>query len=661
MPVLFTCPRGHQWQRISGGDEADNLCPVCGSPSSFIPVEAVAASAAGLASTVAAGRIEKPAAIPPFGGALPQLPGLEMHSMLGQGGMGIVYRAWQPSHQRWVAVKVIRRDRQANPELVRRFHREAHAATRLMHPSFVLVYEANLETEPFFLVMELVDGITLQNLVGDQGPLPIAHACEYLRQVAEGLQHIQEQALVHRDIKPSNLMVMKGRPGAAGMVKILDMGVVKVHQLGESPAEMLSTLTQKGSLLGTLDFIAPEQLEDARGADARADLYSLGCTFYYLLTGQVPFPDPNPIRKVDGHRWQTAAAVDQLRPEIPERVAAVIRKLMAKKPRDRYQTATELLEDLQRLARGSDVSATIGPPTTGPLRCFIGHTDSVWAVAFAPDGQLAVSGGKDRTVRLWQVSSGEQVEILGEQAQEIRSVAFAPDGNLLAVATGAGIRLVDSRTGREETRLTGHSDIVRAVGFTADGWRLVSCGDDRTARVWDVGTGRELLRFARHRGAVSCLALSAEGEAVLTGGRDNRLRLWSVRNGQALRDLVVPNGQVLAVALSCDTKHALSGHFDTILRLWDLERGRELRRLPGHRQMITCAGFANKDQYLISGSQDRTLRVWDVRSGAEICRCAGHEAGVTALAVSPATPHVISASLDKTLRLWSLPSTDVGS
>src|SRR5262249_54787288 len=161
---------------------------------------------------------------------------------------------------------------------------------------------------------------------------PVASACEYVRQAALGLQHALEQALVHRDIKPTNLMVTRpdvNRPGAPSLLKILDMGVARLYQLSQTPEESITTLTQDGSVIGTPDYIAPEQLENPHGADIRADLYSLGCTFYYLLTGQVPFPGGTLIQKLDRQRWETPADVNQFRPEIPSGVVVVVRKLMA--------------------------------------------------------------------------------------------------------------------------------------------------------------------------------------------------------------------------------------------------------------------------------------------------------------------------------------------
>src|SRR5262249_2610029 len=154
--------------------------------------------------------------------------------------------------------------------------------------------------------------------------------------------------------------------------------------------------------IGTADYIAPEQLEDPHGADIRADLYSLGCTFYFLLTGQVPFPGGSLVQKLDKQRWQIAPAVNQLRKEVPAAVVAVVRKLRAKKPGEGFQTPGELAAALAELAANDFRSAGVpaGPPLR-ELRRLVGHGDTVWSIAFAPDGRRALSGSKDRTARLW--------------------------------------------------------------------------------------------------------------------------------------------------------------------------------------------------------------------------------------------------------------------
>ncbi len=667
MPRVFSCPNGHRWEVAAespaSGRDADAICPVCGTladsgacpaPPGSGSEQVGDLSVAG--STVAdrSSRLPLPA-LPGHDQPRPTVPGYEIIGELGHGGMGIVYKARDLARNRTVAVKVIRNDRLIHTESVARFRREALAAARVAHPNVVRIYDADHSGETNYLVMEFVDGVTLQKLLDQATPLPIESACEYVRQAALGLQHIHEQGLVHRDIKPSNLMIARPTEvGIPALVKILDLGVAKLYRLDESPVESLTTLTHDGAVIGTADFIAPEQLEDPRGADIRADLYSLGCTFYALLTGQVPFPGGTLIQKLDRQRFKTPPAVDQLRPEVPPAVVGVVRRLLAKKPADRYRTPADVAAALEQAARGGHVATTAPPAVRKEVRRLNGHREAVWAVALSPDGQLALSGGKDRTIRIWEVETGREVRTLPEQPQEVRGLAFAPDGKHFLSASGVGLRLW-SLDGTERARFSGHTDAVKSVAFAPDGSCVVSGADDRSVRVWDVQSGRELRRFARHTNGVAGVAVSPDGTQVLSAGRDQTLRLWSLRNGEELRQFTVPRGLVLSAAFAPDGQHAVSGHFDTLARLWEVETGRELRRLQGHRQMVTAVAFTRGGQRVLSASQDQTLRLWDLEGGWELCSFEGHVGGVTCLATSVAGRRAISGGTDRTVRVWELP------
>jgi serine/threonine-protein kinase len=278
---------------------------------------------------------------------------------LGEGGMGAVFKARQRMLDRVVALKLIRKERVANPDSVRRFHREVRAAAQLSHPNIVLAFDADQAGGTHFLVLEYVEGTDLAKWVKKHGPLPIADACDYIRQAALGLQHSHEKGMIHRDIKPHNLLLAAssdqpsmaaGRKPAA-VVKILDMGLARVTQ-ADGDGESTSTLTQEGAVMGTPDYIAPEQARESHDVDIRADLYSLGCTLYFLLTGRPPFPGGTLGSKLIRHQLDEPTPVEQLRPEVPPEVAGVVRKLMAKKPEDRYQTPAEVAEALEGLASG---------------------------------------------------------------------------------------------------------------------------------------------------------------------------------------------------------------------------------------------------------------------------------------------------------------------
>jgi WD40 repeat protein/tRNA A-37 threonylcarbamoyl transferase component Bud32 len=589
---------------------------------------------------------------------------------VGRGGMGVVYKSRETASGRTVALKVIRKERLSHPESVGRFRRESQAAARLAHPNIVLVYESDQAGELHYLSMEYVEGQTLQRFVEQHGPLPIALACEWIRQAALGLQHAHEQMLVHRDIKPSNLMlalphsvVAEKRSDTAlaawqnAVLKILDMGVARLYQAGGSIEESLTTLTQDGAVVGTPDYIAPEQLEDAHQADIRADLYSLGCTFYYLLTGRVPFPGGTLIQKMDKQRWETPPSVDQLRRDVPASVAAVVRKLMAKRPADRFQTPAELASALDNLSRTGHYAAPARPVPLRELRKLAGHEDGVWSVAFLPDGKTLLSGGKDRTLRLWDVESGQQLRMVASVPQEARYIACSADGKLVLAASGIGVRVYEVTTGQETSRFAGHTNTVKTLALSPNGRRVLSAGDDRVVCLWDVQDGREHRRLTGHKGDVNSVAFLPDGQFAISGSRDQTMRLWDLDASKELSRFPKQKGMVLCVAISPDGRFALSGNFDTTMRLWDLDAGRELRRFQGHKQMIAAIAFTPDGRRVLSGSHDQTVRLWDVESGHEVCCFAGHTAAVTSLAVSPDARIAATASLDRTVRLWELPES----
>jgi hypothetical protein len=281
---------------------------------------------------------------------------------LGQGGMGTVYRAVHTHLGKVVALKLLSAHRTTQPELIARFRQEMQAVGRLRHPNIVQAYDAAVDGVPY-LAMELLDGIDLAELVRRVGPLPVADACEALLQAAVGLQHAHENGLVHRDLKPSNLMLTPD-----GVVKVLDLGLARV--LGERPAEptpeppaegpIERDLTAVGQLLGTPDYMAPEQIRDPRGADIRSDLYSLGCTLFHLLTGSAPFRGPGydtPRDKLQAHLGAAPPSVRAARPDVPAAVEAMLSGLLAKEPGQRPATPGELVRALSPWTAGADLRA----------------------------------------------------------------------------------------------------------------------------------------------------------------------------------------------------------------------------------------------------------------------------------------------------------------
>jgi serine/threonine protein kinase len=260
---------------------------------------------------------------------------------LGEGGMGQVFKARHQKMGRVVALKLVRKDRLSNPAAIRRFEHEIRTAAQLSHPNVVTSFDAAQVGDNHFFVMEYVEGVDLSQLVRDTGPLPVEQACAYIHQAALGLQYAYEKGMVHRDIKPSNLQLAIKE----GQVKILDMGVARM--LSEPKGDDTAPVSDPDAIVGTPDYEAPEQARQSSQVDIRADLYSLGGTFYFLLTGRPPFPGGSVSEKLLKHQLEEPEPVEKLNPEVPAKVAKVLRRLMAKRPEDRYQTPAEAAAALE--------------------------------------------------------------------------------------------------------------------------------------------------------------------------------------------------------------------------------------------------------------------------------------------------------------------------
>jgi hypothetical protein len=296
-------------------------------------------------------------------------PRYRVLEVLGAGGMGVVYKAVHRLMERVVALKVLNQALTARPGFTERFHREVRAAARLAHPNIVTAYDAEEAAGTHFLVMEYVAGTSLDREVARRGPLPVREVCDLVRQAALGLQHAYERGMVHCDIKPHNLMLVPSPVWAAtdesgvGQVKILDFGLARV--LGEDGAALPS-----GTLVGTPDYVAPEQARDPSRADIRADIYSLGCTLYHLLTGRPPFPPGTTLQTLLAHQQCSPPPLAAARDDVPEALTRILDRMLAKDSARRYPTPADVAADLARLA-GPATAALIAAPQRSSRRPLI--------------------------------------------------------------------------------------------------------------------------------------------------------------------------------------------------------------------------------------------------------------------------------------------------
>ncbi len=371
---------------------------------------------------------------------------------LGQGGMGMVLKAEHKRMKRVVALKVIMGSAMKSADAVKRFHREVEAVAKLTHPNIVTAFDADEAKGTHFLVMEYVEGDDLSQLVKKHGPLSVEQAIECIIQAAHGLAHAHAERVIHRDIKPANLLLDKH-----GTVKILDMGLARLESgLADEAGVAGAGLTQTGTIMGTVDYMSPEQAEDTRHADARADIYSLGCSLYYLLTGHVVYAGETMMKKLLAHREAAlpslvadAASVRTDASSVGHVLDSVFHKMIAKRAADRYQTMGEVIADLERCRAGQSVTANV-------------------------DAASGESGSLNDLQRfLLQISGGEGSQATSATSASPRGTAVLPEsGTAETIQLSANGAATDPQT---ELTLAGRQHDARASGFSAmtTRWRVV--------------------------------------------------------------------------------------------------------------------------------------------------------------------------------------------
>lgn len=283
----------------------------------------------------------------------------DLHEYVGGGGMGAVFKALDTMLNRVVAVKVLSQEQSSDEETLRRFQNEAQSAARLDHENISRVFYVGEDRGWHYIVFEFIEGANLRDVVQNEGPLTLARAVSYTLQIADALTHASQRDVVHRDIKPSNVLITPD-----GRAKLVDMGLARLHQV----EPVANDLTASGVTLGTFDYISPEQARDPRSADVRSDIYSLGCTLYFMLTGRPPFPDGTVLQKLLQHQGDQPRDPRTFRPELPEDLMKIMDRMLAKQPERRYSTPEELIAELTALAakyglEGASSSRLVWPST----------------------------------------------------------------------------------------------------------------------------------------------------------------------------------------------------------------------------------------------------------------------------------------------------------
>jgi WD40 repeat protein len=598
---------------------------------------------------------------------------------LGSGGMGNVFKARHQKLGRVVAVKVIHRDKLGNVNVVKRFDREIKVAGQLDHPNIVHAYDAEEVNGARCLVMEYIEGDDLGKMVRERGPLPVREACEYVRQAALALQHAFEKGLVHRDIKPGNFMVQPAAdpPGGPGTVKLLDLGLALLQQ-PLLDGSLSGQLTVAGKVVGTVDFIAPEQARNASNVDIRADLYSLGCTFYYLLTGLAPFGGATATNKLFKHAMEEPLAVERLRPDVPAPVAAVVRRLMAKRPEDRFQTPAELAAVLGDLLHGRSslaVPAGDGVAAKRPGR-------GARAAGPAP---IAVPVGAAPVRRRWWLLNAAGAVVLVLLLAALFAVLYhylGPSGGRADNRPSAAERQAqeelealrrqprDSPAARAEVRQklidfrARHAALPQALAAAALLRELPSPLDaldpgQIPAKSRFLDAPPELVAVVTGGpGAVEVALMAPDGEHLLTAARPEKkpsaVVYSDVVRGAPPRTLQKTPDDVMALALSPDGRHAAVAGRGKRLGVWDVATGQEERPLDGHGGDVLTAALSADGRWALTGG-DKLARLWNLGDGG-MYPLEGHAGAVTGVAFTPDGKLALSVGADRGVRLWDVDS-----
>ncbi len=625
---------------------------------------------------------------------LGQLGEYQLLEKLGQGGMGTVYKALHTKLRREVALKVLPKHHLPDDQAVARFEREMAAVGALNHPNIVQAFDAREIEGTRFLVMEYVEGLNLTEVVRRLGPLPVPDAAAVARQVAKGLQAAHEHRMVHRDVKPSNLMLAR-----KGQVKILDLGLARFHRDERMSSEEMTAVYQ---VMGTPDYMAPEQISNSHQVDIRADIYSLGCTMYKLLVGHPPFSGSryqSIFEKQEAHAKHKPPPLKQFRTDVPEALVAVVERMMSKDASHRYATPGEVAADLEAFTAGCDLPGLLAravrteSPPVNPLWSGAStphHRESALTATQGPESpwfEPPMRPARRRRKRRWPLVALMCLLLLAGAGalgawwwykehngknnlatpretlyhdHEVWSVAFSPNNQTL-VSAGVDdvIKVWDTNNASKPWQTLPENEgqgKVRSVTFSPDGRTLVSGGEDGAIRTWDTGAAafEKGPKIAAHNDEVRSLAFSPDGGLLVSGGYDSTVKFWDPAIGEPKepRSIDAHDGSVLSVAYAPGAEIVASAGSDSMVKLWDLT-GTEIATLRGHSGGVRCVVFSPDGQTLVSGSTDETIRLWDVASRRLIrAPLQGHSGEVRCVAFSPDGKTLVSGGDDATIRLW---------
>jgi serine/threonine protein kinase len=650
-------------------------------------------------------------------GSLGSLGHYEVLEVVGKGGMGVVFRAFDEKLRRIVAIKALAPALAGNITARMRFVREAQAAAAVTHDNVIAIHAVEDSGPVPYLVMQYIDGCTLQQKLDRGGPLPLMETLRVGLQVAEGLAAAHKHGLTHRDIKPANILLENG----VERVKITDFGLAR--------AVDDVNLTGSGYIAGTPAYMSPEQANGER-VDHRSDQFSFGSLLYALCAGRPPFQGETSLAVLKRVCDETPPPLRQINPEVPEWLEAVVAKLQAKKPVDRFASATEVARlfgrrlaqfqtegvfsgvdwgeptpwrsrkrpaNGQRRNRNLAVAAVIvvvgsiaswfayqawfaerpaensaeptgtpanpaaeRPVVLAPSQTLMQHASSVRTLAFSRDGRVMASGGYDRHIYLWDTKTWKPRGPLKGHAGHVTGLAFNPDGTELASVTSSPdeclVRVWDVGSGKQITTLGAGGAGMWDVAYSPDGKTLACGGWDKTLHLFDAPSGSERLTVLEVVDRhLRTLSFSTDGTQIATGG-SGPTRVWDAQTGNAIPTDVELRGDLCPTILPGGKGLAGWSYSEGRVTICDLPSGQVRATWKAHQSSIEGLAVSADGRFIATIGNDSIARVWATDDQREVATLIGHKGCVFAVAFSPNGEYMVTGGHDDhSVRVWDLP------